>query len=335
MTLLLFLLTTFFPQPQQDINSILPKPPYVLSGMVENYRQNQMLVLAPHPVAPPLGAPMSRVIEIDNKRYRFSWDGTRATLEGEPDHPFILEPRPGKIFFQRFKHSTWAIINIIKHDGGGGWLPPGTPHGSNGDGNGEDKPPFKIGDLVRSRTHPNYGVGHVIKVKKFNNSWQVVALFYLDNETFHFSSTAEYFEKVEDVPPFQLGDSVLHKLMPRIGPGIILHIQRVLQTDSTGQQKPIWKLMVKFRDQGTFRTIMDNADLFEKAVFQEEPPFEVGNLVFLKGGPKYGDGIGMVEKIIKNIKPNGDHFWQVTVKFKVGNGFVVHVANADAFEKIN
>lgn len=174
------------------------------------YMKREPMMLAPPPVhlsgpIPNDGHPEITSVEVDGKKFFIlSIKGHIAITEakekysqrgnGKPKEPIIIE-KPGGKFFVKFPGKNWVDIQTMEADdpllaellrAAGNIIPPIPPDkGGNGDGsngNNGELAPFKFGDLVTSKSHPEFGVLFVTECKKYRNEdgseyWRVMTVY--------------------------------------------------------------------------------------------------------------------------------------------------------------
>lgn len=119
---------------------------------------------------------------------------------GTPEIPTIIEKPNGK-FFIKFPGRAWVDIQTLQADdpllsdllmAAGNITPPPPPgksgNGNGGDGDADDPSPFELGDLVTSKSYPQYGIMRVIEVRKIPTTgnkffWGIMCSYQLPGDT--------------------------------------------------------------------------------------------------------------------------------------------------------
>lgn len=134
-----------------------------------------------------------------------------AIFEAEPKYPFIIGPKPGKLYIKTMKGGRWFTVNLagrndeLWYKNFPNYMSTDPPEGGNGNGGEPDygmDPPFKVGDKVTHTIYAHYGVGVVTDVEQVKQThgipfWRVTAKFTPPGQMVIFTANASRFIKHE------------------------------------------------------------------------------------------------------------------------------------------
>ena len=145
-------------------------------------------------LAPPPISFRREVVEVNGKKYEITFDGSHVDIraiapiepnepkrhyDSPPENPLVIT-KPNGSYLLKFLGKNWFDFHVplgqdsflmsLIHSLGNIGPPPPPGRGGNGDGDGEESrffPPFKEGDLVMVKKHPELGIGKVTRIDWF------------------------------------------------------------------------------------------------------------------------------------------------------------------------